>query len=68
MTELETKDSEVQRLLIKSKEADADILRKEMIIEGISEKVDIVLYMVIIVNEMSNNFMCEGACNLFWMV
>jgi len=35
---LERKNSEVDRLLIKSKEAEVDLLRKEMIIEGISEK------------------------------
>ena len=38
--ELERKNSEVERLLMKSKEAEVDLLRKEMIIEGISEKVE----------------------------
>ena len=37
--ELEKKNLEVQRLVVKSKEAEADLLRKEIIIEGISEKV-----------------------------
>ena len=37
--ELERKNLEVQILAIKSKEAEADLLRKEIIIEGISEKV-----------------------------
>ena len=37
--ELERKNLEVQRSAIKSKEAEVDLLRKEIIIEGISEKV-----------------------------
>jgi len=36
--DLERKNSEVQRLVIKSTEAEAEIIRKEIIIEGISEK------------------------------
>jgi len=39
--ELEKKNLEVQRLAIKSKEAEADLLRKEIIIEGISEKLSV---------------------------
>jgi hypothetical protein len=37
--ELEKKKREVEGLVIKSKEAEVDIIRKDMIIEGISEKV-----------------------------
>ena len=37
--ELENKKREVEGLVIKSKEAEVDIIRKDMIIEGISEKV-----------------------------
>ena len=37
--ELEQKNREVEGLLIRSKEAKVDIIRKDMIIEGISEKV-----------------------------
>ena len=45
--DLERKNSEVQRLVIKSKEAEAEILRKEIIIEGISEKVTIHVHLLI---------------------
>ena len=37
--ELEKKMREVEGLVIRSKEAEVDIIRKNMIIEGISEKV-----------------------------
>ena len=37
--EFEKKKREVEGLVIKSKEAEVDIIRKDMIIEGISEKV-----------------------------
>ena len=37
--ELENKNREVEGLLVKAKEAEVDIQRKDMIIEGISEKV-----------------------------
>ena len=40
--ELEKKKREVEGLLIKSKEAEVDILRKNIIIQGISEKVNMI--------------------------
>ena len=39
VVELENKKREVEGLVIRSKEAQVDIIRKNMIIEGISEKV-----------------------------
>ena len=40
--ELEKKKRDVEGLAIKSKEAEVDILRKDIIIEGISEQVNII--------------------------
>ena len=49
--ELENKTREVQGLVIKAKEAEVGIQRKDMIIEGISEKVIIRNANVIIINQ-----------------
>jgi hypothetical protein len=40
--ELENQKKEIDGLAIKSKEAEVDLLRKDLIIQGISEKVNII--------------------------
>ena len=40
--ELENKKREIEGLVIKSKEAEVDLVRKDLIIQGISEKVNMI--------------------------